>query len=253
VPVACDNNSGGDGLTSALNFTASSRTTYYIMVDGVNGATGTIYLNYRLDRKPTISAILNQTIPEDQATAPLAFTVADPETPTDRLLVFASSSNILLVPSSAFSFSGTGPSRTLTIRPTRFRCGNATVTLSFSDGANVVQTSFLLTVTHVNHAPVAAPDYIAGLGAPVYIYIPLLLANDRDVDGDPLTLSSHSSRTYFGGTLSKRGSYLMYWPPAYTGAAAGMVGSDTFTYVVSDSRGGSATGTVIVQLGGDTL
>ena len=48
VPVACDNNSGADGLTSKLSFPATSGTTYYIAVDGVGGATGTVNLNYRL-------------------------------------------------------------------------------------------------------------------------------------------------------------------------------------------------------------
>lgn len=48
VPVACDNNSGSDGLTSKLSCPATSGTTYYIVVDGVGGATGTVNLNYRL-------------------------------------------------------------------------------------------------------------------------------------------------------------------------------------------------------------
>jgi len=48
IPVACDDNSGANGLTSALNFQASSGVIYYIVVDGVNGATGIVHLNYRL-------------------------------------------------------------------------------------------------------------------------------------------------------------------------------------------------------------
>jgi hypothetical protein len=48
IPVACDDNSGANGLTSALSFPASSGVIYYIVVDGVNGATGIVHLNYRL-------------------------------------------------------------------------------------------------------------------------------------------------------------------------------------------------------------
>ncbi len=48
IPVACDDNSGANGLTSALNFQASSGVIYYLVVDGVNGATGIVHLNYRL-------------------------------------------------------------------------------------------------------------------------------------------------------------------------------------------------------------
>jgi hypothetical protein len=46
--VACDNDSGADGLTSSLSFSASAGTTYYIVVDGVDAATGTVELNYQL-------------------------------------------------------------------------------------------------------------------------------------------------------------------------------------------------------------
>jgi hypothetical protein len=39
--IACDNNSGYDGLDSLLSFSATARTDYYIAVDGVGGARGT--------------------------------------------------------------------------------------------------------------------------------------------------------------------------------------------------------------------
>jgi hypothetical protein len=48
TPVACDNNSGTNGLASALSFEATSNTVYYVAVDGVGGATGAARLNYRL-------------------------------------------------------------------------------------------------------------------------------------------------------------------------------------------------------------
>jgi len=48
IEVACDNNSGSNGLTSALQFSADKSRTYYIVVDGVNGARGTARLNYSL-------------------------------------------------------------------------------------------------------------------------------------------------------------------------------------------------------------
>lgn len=48
VEMACDNNSGTNGLTSSLNFPASRGVTYYIAVDGVGAATGLVQLNYKL-------------------------------------------------------------------------------------------------------------------------------------------------------------------------------------------------------------
>jgi hypothetical protein len=48
VKVDCDNNSGANGKTSKLDFPATAGTRYYIVVDGVGGATGTVRLKYRL-------------------------------------------------------------------------------------------------------------------------------------------------------------------------------------------------------------
>jgi hypothetical protein len=48
VEMACDNNSGTNGLTSSLNFPAAAGVTYYIAVDGVGAATGLVQLNYKL-------------------------------------------------------------------------------------------------------------------------------------------------------------------------------------------------------------
>src|SRR5207302_835758 len=68
VPVACDNNSGSDGRTSKVIFQATKDTVYYIAVDGVGGAVGTVVLNYVLNVQnipPTISSIAPQTTDED--------------------------------------------------------------------------------------------------------------------------------------------------------------------------------------------
>jgi len=46
--VACDNNSGADGVDSKLTFTAQAGLTYLIAIDGVRGAQGTVRLNYGL-------------------------------------------------------------------------------------------------------------------------------------------------------------------------------------------------------------
>lgn len=56
--VACDNDSGTNGLTSSLHFTTVTGTIYYIAVDGVNGASGTVLLNYTTlgeTQRPSIS------------------------------------------------------------------------------------------------------------------------------------------------------------------------------------------------------
>src|SRR5205085_10205657 len=56
VSQACDNNSGADGRTSIINFSVTSGTTYYIVVDGVAGAKGTVVLSNSLAMAPTITS-----------------------------------------------------------------------------------------------------------------------------------------------------------------------------------------------------
>jgi hypothetical protein len=46
--VACDNDSGLDGIDSKLSFPVQAGTKYHIAVDGVGGATGNVQLNYVL-------------------------------------------------------------------------------------------------------------------------------------------------------------------------------------------------------------
>lgn len=50
VSLACDNNSGLDGLDSRTSFAAVSNTVYYLAVDGVGGATGSAKIAFKLVR-----------------------------------------------------------------------------------------------------------------------------------------------------------------------------------------------------------
>ncbi|MBI4661893.1 MAG: immunoglobulin domain-containing protein [Verrucomicrobia bacterium] len=52
--VVCDNNSGADQKTSRITFRASKGQSYYVVVDGVNGAQGKVQLAYELVPSPTI-------------------------------------------------------------------------------------------------------------------------------------------------------------------------------------------------------
>ncbi len=57
IPVACDHNSGTNGLTSRLEFAASKDRTYLVVVDGANGTRGVAHLNYRLLTATTPPAV----------------------------------------------------------------------------------------------------------------------------------------------------------------------------------------------------
>ncbi|MFD2165052.1 Ig-like domain-containing protein [Thalassotalea euphylliae] len=92
--------------------------------------------------------------------------------------------------------------------------------------------------TAANVAPVAADDSVQGfVNSDVVISV---LANDRDQNNDTLSISSVSSPGSGQATIS--GNDIVYR------ANEGFIGSDTFSYTVSDGKGGSDTATVSVSI-----
>ncbi len=97
------------------------------------------------------------------------------------------------------------------------------------------------TVEGPNHSPVAADDTIQVVedseGTSVSI-----LANDTDIDGDTLSVESVSDATDGDVTISPGGGAVVYVPDV------DFSGVDSFIYVVTDGRGGTATGTVGISV-----
>jgi len=113
--------------------------------------------------------------------------------------------------------------------------GLAVFTYTASDGSLTDTATVTVTVTPVNHAPVAMPDSVSNAeDTPEDIFV---LANDSDVDGDPLTVIAVT--TPANGTTSTDGISVRYTPnPNFDGV-------DTFYYTISD---GSLTATAIVTV-----
>ena len=98
VSVTC-NDDYGTNKTSLVSWSGSAKTNYFIMLDGVNAATGTAYLNYSLDARPVITVITNVTVKEDTSnTAAIPFKIWDRETAAASLSLSAISSNLTLLP-----------------------------------------------------------------------------------------------------------------------------------------------------------
>ncbi len=92
----------------------------------------------------------------------------------------------------------------------------------------------------VNTAPEAVDDAITVPGATPAVLT--ITGNDTDANGDTLAVRSAGPTSAQGGTVTVTGGVATYTP------ATGFRGTDTFTYVVEDSRGGSDTGTVTVTV-----
>ena len=238
--VACDNNSGANGLTSKLQFNCTNAVTYYIVVDGVNGAYGTAYLNYKLGRRPTISTVAAQSGTEDVLKS-LTVTITDPDTALTNLVLIGYSSNTNIVPVTNITFSGTTGSRTVNLRGATNANGAVTISLVVMDTDGLTATnSFTLTLAAVNDAPVAGTDTLTRpVNVSAKILISTVLANDTDAEG-PVTLYAVATKSYLGATITKDATYIYYT------AISGQNAADYFTYTIKDSAGVTATGRVNV-------
>jgi Big-like domain-containing protein len=95
----------------------------------------------------------------------------------------------------------------------------------------------------IGHAPVAAADaYQVQAGTTLSVpAVSGLLANDSDVDGDPLTAEKLADPSFGFASVAPDGSFL-YVP------ATGFTGDDTFAYRASDGVLWSDTTTVTVTV-----
>ena len=99
-----------------------------------------------------------------------------------------------------------------------------------------------ITINPVNDVPVVTNDtYSVNSDTPLVVTLPGVLANDADVDGDPLSALLAGSPAHGTLALSANGSF-NYSP------AAGYAGSDSFTYSASDGQSTSAVATVTITV-----
>jgi YD repeat-containing protein len=95
------------------------------------------------------------------------------------------------------------------------------------------------TVTQTNTRPVANNDSVSTPGWRIS-FDPRV--NDTDPQGDPLRVSSVGAASHGATSVDPGGLAITYRP------AAGYVGTDAFSYVVTDDSGGTATATVSVTV-----
>jgi hypothetical protein len=182
------------------------------------------------------------------ATATQVVTINDTENPTITcpadITVFTTNSNGTAV---TFTLpSGADNCGVQSVVPSQasgsnFPIGTTAVTLTVTDiHDNTSQCSFNVTVV-LNTAPLAGDDNMGAMQNHARsVKIAKCLDNDYDADDDSLTVTAVSNGAH--GTATFNSTYMTYTP------ATDYVGSDSFTYTISDGRGGVATATITVQV-----
>jgi hypothetical protein len=110
-----------------------------------------------------------------------------------------------------------------------------------------------VTVSDDNRAPRPESDAVRGSASrPLTLAVELLLQNDRDEDGDPLTVAAVDPRSAQGGAVTLEGGVVIYTPPPRDGESS-PIRADSFGYAVEDIFGAKASAMVSVSFGSAPL
>ncbi len=128
-------------------------------------------------------------------------------------------------------------------------------TYTISDGQGGADTATVtITITGPepdNSAPVAVDDAPAAIDEDAVQVEIDVLGNDSDPDDDALTVLSVNSTGAQGAVTIDAAGRVLYTPgAAFQGLNDGQTATDTFSYTVSDGRGGADTATVTVTISG---
>lgn len=214
----------------------------YTLSDGEGGTdTARVDLTVLANRAPTV----NERIADASVTAGQVYNLRLPATlfsdaDSDSLVVSAALKNGAPLPPWLTFNAATG---VLSGRAPAASTGTLDIVLTASDGSAGVSTGYRLTITPANRAPVAAADtgFTIDAGEALAIAPASLLANDRDADGDRLTITSVGNASHGSVTLSRDGRVVFTAEDDYSGAAS-------FRYTVSDGKGATATAQVTLRV-----
>jgi CshA-type fibril repeat protein/VCBS repeat-containing protein len=240
---------GSYTFTPVENYDGPVPPVTYTISDGVGGTdTGTLTLSITPVNDPPVAVNDSFTTAEDQA-ATIVVRSNDSDTDNDPLTV--TQVNGTSITEGGPGVAVTGGTVTLTaaglvFTPTPNYNGPASFTYTVSDGNGGTATATVSgTVTPVNDAPAAVNDsFTTSEDAATPIDV---LGNDSDPDGDPLAVTHVN-----GASISEGGPGVPVTGGTVTLTAAGLVftpnanynGPSSFTYTISDGKGGSATATV---------
>ncbi len=223
---------GAFTYTPAANFNGSDKFTYRVSdLDGAT-ATATVTISVAPVNDAPVAVADAATVLEDR-TVTVPVLANDVDVDGDVLLTAAASDGA----------NGTvelRPDGTVAYTPDDDFNGTDSFSYTVTDGNGRSDTGLVsVVIIPANDAPEAVPDEASTVeGVAVIVDV---LANDDDVDGDTVRTTGAGDGAN-GTTVVNQDGTVTYTP------APGFSGADGFTYQVSDGRGGSATGSVAVEV-----
>ena len=231
----------GSSTTEAVDVGTNTTYTFENLVAGISYVFHvTAYNGSRIESEPAGSIEYTPTASSSQTTDTNAPVLACP--PNSVVTIPAGQSE------SAVTYAVTATDDvsvpTVTCTPasgSTFAAGTYTVICTATDEAgNTSTNSFTLEVNRQPQARETALGTMANLARTVTSAT--ILRNATDEDGDVLTLTEVGATSANGGQVTISGGSVTYTP------ARDFVGNDSFTYTVTDSHGGIATGTVAMTV-----
>jgi len=197
---------------------------------------------------PTISAIANQTIQEDETTAPIPYTVSDSETPVASLVFTKSSSNTQVIPTASVVLGGTGANRTVTVTGAPNQSGFSDVTITVIDANDGrASATFRVTVLEDIDPPTISDltDRTTPEGTPATLNFTV---SDSETAASNLIVTASSGNTALlpNANLVVSGSGTVRTLTATP--VSGVSGSATVTVTVVDGSNASASDSFVLTV-----
>jgi PKD repeat protein len=227
-----ENSNGTLNYRPSIDFHGTDSVTYTIS-DGVGGSdSATVSITVTPVNDAPIASDDTAIVEEDSTANTLHVLTNDSDVDSTNLTVSAASAS-----NGSVSVNSNG---SLSYSPNANFNGSDTVAYTVRDGGGGSDSATVsITVTPVNDAPIASDD-TAIVEEDSTANTLHVLANDSDVDGDPLTVTSAAADN---GTVSVNGDSTLIYSPN-----AGFSGADSVTYVISDSASSTASATVLIQI-----